>query len=234
MAIGRKTGGAASFLKQEYAYRTLRENIARGRYGPGFRLVIDQLARDLGLSAIPVREAVRRLEAEGLVTYVRHVGFQVVELDDRALLDVMEALAPLEAWAIASVAPRLAPADVARLRQLAREQTEAVDGADTVRYGRLERRFHEALLESLDNVYVKDLVHRMYDRLETIRPTLYTWIPGRARQEIQEHFRLLETIFERGPRSVLERLAREHRERTRDAVREAAERDARSFGRETF
>lgn len=234
MATDRQKNTPSTFLKQERAYRALRENIARGRYGPGYRLVIDQIARELGLSAIPVREAVRRLEAEGLVTYAQHVGFQVVRLDDRALVQALDVVAPLEAWAIASAAPTLAPDDLARLRALAREQTEATENADMIRYGRLERGFHEALLESLDNDYAKDMLQRMYDRIEAIRPALYTWIPGRARQEIQEHFRLLEAIFERGPRPVLERLAREHRERTREAIAKASERDREKFGRDAF
>jgi DNA-binding GntR family transcriptional regulator len=234
MATDHMKNAPSAFLKQERVYRTVRENIARGRYGPGYRLVIDQIARELGLSAIPVREAVRRLEAEGLVTYVQHVGFQVMLLDDQALVQALDVVAPLEAWAIASAAPTLAPDDLARLRALAREQTEAAENADMIRYGRLERRFHETLLESLDNEYAKAMLQRIYDRIEAIRPTLYTWIPGRARQEIQEHFRLLETIFERGPRPVLERIAREHRERTREAVTQASEREPEKFGRDSF
>ena len=224
----------SSSLKQERVYRILRENIAAGRYGPGFRLVIDRLAREYGLSAIPVREAVRRLEAEGLVSYAQHVGFQVMELDDGALAEVLEALAPLEAWAVATAAPRLRSDDLARLRLLAREQIEALEGADMISYGRLERRFHEVLLEPLPNVYALDVLGRMYDRLDAIRPRLYTFIPVRARPGIQEHFRLLEAIFERGPRPVLERLVREHRERTRDAIMHASAGNATTVGRETF
>ncbi|MGC8487384.1 MAG: GntR family transcriptional regulator [Clostridia bacterium] len=227
MALEPTPSARSSFLKQERAYRAVRENIGRGRYGPGYRLVIDQLARELGLSAIPVREAVRRLEAEGLVSYVRHVGFQVVQLDDRSLIEAFETVAPLEAWAIATAAPRLAPDALPQLRAVAREQTEAVSNAEMIRYGRLERLFHESLLEPLPNAYARDMLQRMYDRMDTIRPQLYTWIPGRARQEIQEHFRLLEAIFERGPRPVLERIVREHRDRTRDAVMEASDREVR-------
>ncbi len=234
MAVGDQDNMSAPdpSLKQERVYRVLRESIGSGRYGPGFRLVIDQLARELGLSAIPVREAVRRLEAEGLVSYAHHVGFQVVDLDDGALREVLEALGPLEAWAVATAAPRLRPDDLARLRAIARQQTEAADGSDMIAYGHLERRFHEALLEPFANTYALDVLRRMYDRIDVIRPRLYTFLPGRARSGIQEHFRLLEAIFERGPRPVLERLAREHRERTRDAIVEASAHDATTVGRE--
>jgi DNA-binding GntR family transcriptional regulator len=208
-----------AWLKHERVYRAIRENMARGRYGPGFRLVIDQLARELGTSPIPVREAVRRLEAEGLVAYARHVGFQVVELDDRALAETLEALGPLEAWAVGVAARRILPEAMADLRQLARDQMAAVEDGDMIRYGRLDRIFHEKLWAPLPNPYAASLITRAYDRAEAIRVALYTVIPGRARPEIQEHHQILETIFERGPVPVLERLAREHRQRTADAVR---------------
>ncbi len=206
-------------LKHERVYRVIRDNIARGRYAPGYRLVIDQLARELGTSPIPVREAVRRLEAEGLVAYARHVGFQVVQLDDRALVETLEALAPLEAWAVGVAAARLARDGMADLRQLAREQMAAVDSGDMIRYGQLDRRFHEALWAPLANAYAARLLAAAYDRAEAVRAALYTVVPQRARPEIQEHHQILETIFERGPVPVLERLVREHRQRTADAVR---------------
>jgi DNA-binding GntR family transcriptional regulator len=217
-----RTGSDAGSLKHERVYRVIRDNIAQGRYAPGFRLVIDQLARELGTSPIPVREAVRRLEAEGLVAYARHVGFQVVQLDDRALVETLDALAPLEAWAVGTAAPRLARDGMDSLRQLAREQMAAVEEGDMIRYGQLDRRFHEGLWQPLTNAYAARLLGAAYDRVEAVRAALYTHIPQRARPEIQEHHQILETIFERGPVPVLERLVREHRQRTADAVRRLA------------
>ena len=63
--------------KQEFVYETLREAIMRCELGPGRRLVIDELARQLEVSAIPVREALQLLQSEGLVTNVPHVGATV-------------------------------------------------------------------------------------------------------------------------------------------------------------
>ena len=63
--------------KQQRVYDTLRERILSGAYGPGFRLVIDAVAAEVGVSTVPVREAIRRLEAEGLVIYRPNVGAQV-------------------------------------------------------------------------------------------------------------------------------------------------------------
>ena len=79
--------------KPESVYREIRARIQRGRYRPGYRLVIDQLAWDFAVSAIPVREAVRRLAAERRVAHTPHVGFQVVAQDPRATVDTLQLLA---------------------------------------------------------------------------------------------------------------------------------------------
>ena len=74
-------GGSIS--KSERVYRTLRQGILSGRYSAGYRLVLDRIAREIGVSAVPVREAVRRLEAEGLVEFQRNVGAIVTGVDKK-------------------------------------------------------------------------------------------------------------------------------------------------------
>src|SRR5579884_1782285 len=69
--------------KQERVYSILRERIVSGAYSPGHRLVIDALAREMGVSQAPIREALRRLESEGWVIYHRNVGPQVAPIDLR-------------------------------------------------------------------------------------------------------------------------------------------------------
>src|SRR5689334_25268318 len=66
-----------SVTKQERVYRAIRERILSGAYGPGYRVVIDALATEFGVSALPVREAIRRLEAEGLVIFRPNAGAHV-------------------------------------------------------------------------------------------------------------------------------------------------------------
>jgi DNA-binding GntR family transcriptional regulator len=73
--------------KQQRVYETLRERILTGAYGPGYRLVFDAAAVELGVSTVPVREAIRRLEAEGLVVYRPNVGAQVAPADPGSFED---------------------------------------------------------------------------------------------------------------------------------------------------
>ena len=79
--------------KQEQAYAALRERILSGSYSPGYRLVIDALAEELGVSALPIREAIRRLEAEGLVVFRPNAGAQVAPADPALFEDMMVGLA---------------------------------------------------------------------------------------------------------------------------------------------
>ena len=101
----------ATASKSQLAYEHLRERITRGGYGPGYRLVLDQLARELGMSVVPVREAIRRLEAEGLVTFERNVGARVAAIDPVDYRDACQTLAIVEAAAVALAQPHLAAAD---------------------------------------------------------------------------------------------------------------------------
>ncbi|MCL8208167.1 MAG: GntR family transcriptional regulator [Actinomycetia bacterium] len=212
--------------KPEEVYQELRRRITEGRYPPGTRLVMEQLAREFGVSTIPVREAGRRLEAEGFLVHTRHVGFEVVALDDRAYGETLETLAVLEAFVVATAAETIRPWDLEAARDIARGMTEAVEGGDLVGFGRLDRAFHRTVCLPCPNAYALDLVNRAYDRLDAIEPSVFTRIPKRARPALQEHFHLLETLAERAPASVVERLVREHHRATLEAFA-AARREAR-------
>lgn len=72
--------GSPSLSKAEIAYRWIRERVADQTYQPGHKLVLAQIALELDTSVVPVREAIRRLEADGLVTFERNVGARVSTL----------------------------------------------------------------------------------------------------------------------------------------------------------
>ena len=92
--------------KQEFVYRTLRSAIMRCEIAPGERLVIDDLARKLEVSIIPVREALQLLQSEGLILNVPHVGATVAPITRESILDVFTLLEGLEIMATRLVAER--------------------------------------------------------------------------------------------------------------------------------
>lgn len=209
---------SSNIAKQQQVYGELRQRIADGRLGPGYRLVIDAWARELGVSSIPVREAVRRLEAEGLVKHTPNVGFSVLVADDQALTHTLQALAVMEAWATAQAARVLTEDVLQSLRGQARRMSTAVEDGDLLAYGRMNRTFHMTLVNACENPYLIDLVVRAYDRLEAIDGAMFTRIPARSRQSLQEHYHIIQTIEEHAPEPVLEALVRRHKLATLRAV----------------
>ena len=84
--------------KSELAYQAILEGIQQARFAPGSRLVLAQLAAELGMSVVPVREAVRMLQQDGLVAYQRNVGATVVGIDPVEYRNTMETLALVEGF----------------------------------------------------------------------------------------------------------------------------------------
>src|SRR5215217_1049733 len=82
--------------KSELAYDWLRRKIQRHEYGPGYRLVLAEIAAELKMSVVPVREAIRRLEAERLVTFERNVGARVAMVDENEYVHAMQTLGVIE------------------------------------------------------------------------------------------------------------------------------------------
>src|SRR5437867_6145149 len=111
--------------KQEFVYKTLREAIIRCELPPGERLVIDDLARRLAVSAIPVREALQLLQSEGLVVNVPHVGATVAAISRESILEVFTVMEGLEIVATRSAAQRSTDADLEALGGI----VEAMDRA---------------------------------------------------------------------------------------------------------
>ncbi|WP_345153178.1 GntR family transcriptional regulator [Arthrobacter ginkgonis] len=208
--------------KSQQAYELLHERISAGALVPGYRLVLSTLAAELGCSTVPVREAIRRLQAEGLVTFEPNVGATVAAVDATLYLHTMQTLAIVEGAATALAAPQLTAADLAQARALNEELRACLEDFDPARFTELNNRFHEALYGPCPNPHILDLVHRGWNRLNAMRASSFTHIPGRARQSVEEHEELLRLLESRGPAPEVEALARAHRMRTLNAYLAAA------------
>ena len=123
--------------KSELAYRFIKERIENGNYTPGFRLVLGQIAKQLEVSVVPVREAIRRLEAEGAVTFERNVGAQVAMVDEREYFYTMETLSLVEGMATALSAPFVTPLDLIEARDINAEMIATLDHFDPHRFTEL-------------------------------------------------------------------------------------------------
>ncbi len=228
VAWSRKEPGVskASKSKAEQAYDILKARIMDGTYGPGFRLVIDQLGREHGISSVPWRESLRRLEAEGWVDIVPNVGALVKTFDTHAWQRTIRLLARLEGLATALSAPRLSAEDLAEARALNDAMQDALTNYDTTRFGALNRQFHELLCSRCDDERLLGMVYQEWLRMEIIRRSAFWYAPGRAVASIVEHAALLDLIESGADAEDIETAARKHEVRTLDAVlgHEAAQR----------
>lgn len=196
--------------KQERTYTVLRDRIHSGAFAPRARLNIDALARELGVSAIPVREALRRLEAEGWVKFQPNVGAIVAPVDTTLWEQQMIAVAVLEGAATADAAAHLKPSDLSKVRQIAAEMEEVAAEGDLAKFSRLNRRLHATIIARCANAYLLELLEQTNQRLDRIRDTMFTYLPDRSTAAIGEHQRLIQ-LLEGGDTAEIERYARWHK-----------------------
>jgi DNA-binding GntR family transcriptional regulator len=207
----------ATISKSQLAYQWIAARIADRSFTPGFRLVLGQIARELDVSVVPVREAIRRLEAEGLVTFERNVGAQVAMLEETEYVHTMQTLSIIEGAATSLSAPYITSDDVARARSVNGAMAASLDDFDPHAFTQLNLRFHAILFEHCPNPHILDLVHRGWSRMNALRDSTFSFVPGRARQSVAEHEALLALIESGADADDLERAARAHRSATLDA-----------------
>jgi DNA-binding GntR family transcriptional regulator len=204
--------------KSQQAYRFIRARIDDGRYVPGYRLVLGQIAKELDVSVVPVREAIRRLEAEGLVTFERNVGAQVALIHETEYLHTMQTLSIVEGAATSLSAPYLTAEHLRRAREVNERMRRSLDDFDPHRFTELNLQFHSILFEECPNPHILDLVHRGWNRMRMLRDSSFSFVPGRARDSVNEHDHLVDLIEAGADPLDIELAARGHRTATLDAM----------------
>lgn len=207
-----------SLSKSEHAYQLVRERIESGRYVPGYRLVLGPIANELDMSVVPVREAIRRLEAEGLVTFERNVGAQVALIQETEYQHTMETLALVEGAATALAAVAATSEQLTRARAINETMRGMLENLDPHRFTELNLEFHSVLFETCPNPHILDLVHRGWNRMKVLRDSSFSFVPGRAAESVAEHERLLTLLENQASPLDIELAAREHRLKTLRAV----------------
>ena len=197
--------------KAELAYRYLLERIESGEFAPGHRLVLGQIAKELGCSVVPVREAIRGLEAQNYVTYERNVGAQVALLDADLYHHTVETLAVVEGVGTALAQPHVDAELLAEARAINAQMRQALEHFDPTTFTQLNQRFHEVLTRRCPNPHLLDLIERGWRRLTAMRESTFGFVPGRAHQSVTEHDELLRLLETDASPTEIEQFARRHR-----------------------
>ncbi|MCI9888399.1 GntR family transcriptional regulator [Micrococcales bacterium 31B] len=203
--------------KSELAYAWIRDRIVNHEFAGGYKLVLATIATTLDMSVVPVREAVRRLEAEGLVEYEKNVGARVALADEREYVHSMQTLGVVEGVATSLSAPFLSAEQITEAREINRRLEDLLDDFDPFRFTQVNQDFHKVLFLPCPNPQILDLVDRGWSKLAAIRSSTFTFVPFRAHESVREHEEIL-TLIERGADPIdIEQAARQHRWRTMNA-----------------
>jgi DNA-binding GntR family transcriptional regulator len=184
----------------------IRAAILSGDLPPGSRLMQERLAADLNVSRIPVREALRTLESEGLVENDPGRGSRVVEVTPQRAADVLAVRGTLEGLAARLATGRVAKENIESLRSIVREGREATERADQAAANEAHTRFHLELARASGNSYLYEEFEAMPAKTEWIVSTL---LKQRGPISWNEHEAIVDAVAE-GKADLAEELTRHH------------------------
>lgn len=153
---------------RDVVFNTLRQAILKGELAPGERLMEIQLAERLGVSRTPIREAIRKLELEGLVKMVPRKGAEVAKISEKNLNDVLEVRRALEELAVELACQRLAVEDIAKLKEQNAKMAEQMDNADSTLMAQADEEFHDIIYYGTGN-------DRLVQMLNNLREQMYRY-----------------------------------------------------------
>lgn len=189
----------------EIAYSKLKEAIRSGTLTPGQRIRENEMATRLSMSRTPVREALRRLEADGLLTFAPYRGMVISELDHQAVMELYQMREVLEGTAAGLAARHASEAEIAVLRELM-DSDKA--GMEPRRAAQHNRQFHGALYRAAHNRYLLKTLNVLGDAMVLLGMTTLS-LTGRSDTAREEHAAIVDAIEQRDvPRA--EAAARTH------------------------
>jgi DNA-binding GntR family transcriptional regulator len=189
-------------------YNTLREAIVEGQLDPGDSLIEWHVARHFGTSRTPVREALLRLEAEGLAFRVPRRGLVVRRISEHEVLEVYAVRLELEGLAAREAAREAQPSDISQLRWVNQRLAEAIKGGDSDRVPALTNEFHQMLATAARNTMLRRFIMQAQDWTRRVGTSTVA-LPGRRGAAVKEHERIIDAIAAHDAERA-ERLAREH------------------------
>lgn len=194
---------------RDVVFYTLRQAILKGEMEPGERLMEIQLAKKLGVSRTPIREAIRKLELEGLVIMIPRRGAEVAGITEKALRDVLEVRRSLEELAIELAVARMKEGDIKALEAARIEFREALNTNDMIRIAQADEKFHDVIYAGTYNDKLVQLLNNLRDQIYRYRLE-YIKDVGKRQLILIEHENILNAVktrnLELGRRAMREHI----------------------------
>ncbi len=199
--------------KEEYIYDYLRTAILQCKIEPGARLVIDHLTSTFGSSTIPIRTALQRLQAEGLVEIVPHTGAVVTEISVDSLVEVFTILEALERIAFEKAAEKIQPEDFSELEQLMAEMERSQRAGEIDRWSDLNSQFHHRIAKISGMKLLTDFMDRTLNYWGRVRRYYLAEIASERVPQAQADHRELLALLKAGKTAeLLEKVAQHNRQ----------------------
>ena len=193
---------------RDVVFENLRTAILEGNLKAGQRLMEVQLAEQLGVSRTPIREAIRKLELEGLVVMLPRKGAYVANMSFKDLIDVLEIRASLEGLAASLASERLRDEDIVELERVAKEFERSVRETDIDNVLKKDVEFHEKIFLMANNKKLYHLITSLWEQVHRFRVT-YVSNYEASLSLVDEHNRILEAI-KSGDSESAKKYATEH------------------------
>jgi DNA-binding GntR family transcriptional regulator len=205
---------------RDSVFSILRKAILDKKLEPGQRLVERNIAEQLGISRTPVREAIRKLELERLVTYIPRKGVVVTGFTKADIVEILVIRASLEALICSIAATKITPRELERLELLAKQIIDEYEKGNVKKSNQLNDKLHELIYRVAESP-------RLYDFLDTLREYISTFTqvayskPGRPEEAWTEHNEIIEALRNRDSTGA-ETAAKKHVENSSRAYLEMA------------
>jgi len=181
---------------RDVVFNTLREGILTGELKPGERLMEIHLAARLGVSRTPIREAIRMLELEGLVTMVPRRGAEVADISKQDLVDVLEVRRALDVLAVTLACERITDEEIEELKIAAEEFVRCTKTEEATTIAKADVRFHDIILMASKNKRLIQMVNNLADRIFRYRLE-YIKDSEKHKGLIEEHSIIMDSVINR-------------------------------------
>ncbi len=188
----------------------IKDSIISGKLKPGERVPEPEIARSLGISRTPIREAFRQLESEGFITVIPRKGAVVSPITAKDVKEFYAIKSLLEGYAARLACEKFTERDIKKLKTLNEHMKRCVEKNDIKGFYRLDNQFHETFLKACGNEKLCQLAHQLVQQFERMRITALS-VPGRMQNSLKQHAEIIKAFEERNADRV-EQLVRENAE----------------------
>jgi len=207
-------------------YASLKNTIITAKLQPNERLIEVTIAADMGTSRTPVREALQKLEKEGLIFRLPTTGFAVKGVAEEEVEDILNLQCVLEGYAGRLAASRITEDELRSLSDLIKGQEDCLENSDTETFIRLDAEFHDAIHRAAENTRLYDLVQGLSDYIDRSRVIVFR-SPAALHLSVKDHRKMVSLMKAKNTKQI-EKLIRKHITRGKNIIKRSIRRERQS------